>query len=323
MTSRMRTIRRTLATLALGGAVAFAIAVPGRAEGPRAASTFQSGAFAQSNSSEGSAILSMANMRPGDSVTGTVGIANDGDLRGTFTLASTIDADQPGVGGGDLASVLALVVTDAGSGHTIYSGTVAGLASAPLGDFSAGESRSYRFTVTLPAGSDNSVAGGSVTARYSWTAESTDTGTTETTPPPTSTTPPPPTDTGTTNTPPPPPPPPPPVDRTPPRLALAGAASQKLTATYVTAGCDEPCVLTASATVTGVRGVRPLPMAVPAKAIAAGQQVRLVAKPAGKAAKLIAAALKQHKKVKIVVKVQAQDVAHNAASGSRTLSLRR
>src|SRR5437764_7971967 len=116
MTSRMRTIRRTLATLALGGAVAFAIAVPGRAEGPRAASTFQSGAFAQSNSSDGSAILSMANMRPGDSVSGTVGITNDGDLAGTFTLSSAIDADQLGVGGGDLASELTLAVTDLASG---------------------------------------------------------------------------------------------------------------------------------------------------------------------------------------------------------------
>ncbi|MFL5885306.1 MAG: hypothetical protein ACJ77M_09570, partial [Thermoleophilaceae bacterium] len=239
----------------------------------------------------------------------------------------SIDADEPGAGGGDLASALTLDVSDVASGRTVYSGTVAGLASVPLGDFSAGESHSYRFTVTLPAGSDNSVAGASATVRYSWTAVSGDaptgTGTTGTTPPPTNTTttqpppPPPPTGTGTT------PPPPPPVDRTAPRLVLSAAATQKLNATYVTASCDEPCVLVATATVSGVKGVRTLPVSGPSKAVAAGQKVRLAAKPGGRAARLIAAALKKHEKVKIVVKVKAQDLAHNAASGSRTLALRR
>jgi len=69
------------------------------------------------------------------------------------------------------------------------------------------------------------------------------------------------------------------VDRTAPRLGLSGPATQKLNATYVTASCDEPCVLVASATVTGVKGASTLRVAVPSKAVAAGQQVRLAAKP--------------------------------------------
>ena len=131
------------------------------------ASTFTSGVFAQVNSLAGSAILSMSDMKPGDSVTGVVGIANDGDLAGAFTLSSETESSQPGLGGGDLRSILQLTVTDLTSGATVYSGSLAGLVSRPVGVFAAGDAHSYRFTVTLPdrGGAESAVAGASASVR--------------------------------------------------------------------------------------------------------------------------------------------------------------
>jgi hypothetical protein len=300
--------------------------VPGHAEGPRAANLGQSGAFVHSNSSDGSAILSMSDMRPGDSIQGVVTIANEGDEAGALALSGSIDSDQPGPGGGRLPPALALTVDDVTAGRVVYSGSLDGLNTRQLGDFSPSEAHSYRFTVSLPASADSAVAGAAASVRYSWTDGATGGSSTGgTTPPPTGTTQPPtgtgttppPTGTGTTT------PPPPPGDRRAPRLVLTAPAKQRMKSTYVTARCDEPCVLVAMATVTGVKGVRTIRMVVPAKAVPAGKQVRLVAKPAGKAAKLIAKALKRKKKVSVLVKVQARDLARNSATGSRALSLRR
>jgi hypothetical protein len=194
-----------------------------------------------------------------------------------------------------------------------------------LGDFAPGEAHSYRFTVTFPerGAGDNAVAGASATLRYSWTATdaSGQGGTGITSQPPTGTTSPPQPPTGGhdsigtgTGT---------PADTTAPRLTLGGPAKQGLKAPYVTARCDEACVLYPTATVTGVKGLTKLRVVAPAKAIAPGTTVRLTVVAGKPAAKTIARAVKSGRKVRIRISVAAHDRAKNESAGARVVTLKR
>jgi hypothetical protein len=133
------------------------------------------GSLSLSNSREGSAILSLAPMRPGDSVTGTVTIGNTGTLPGDLTLSTSNLVNVPGPSAGALSATLDLLVQDVtnpGSPVSVYSGTIPAMAPVSLGSLSAGASRDYSFRVVFPdtGAGDNAYQGSSMSVQFDWTA---------------------------------------------------------------------------------------------------------------------------------------------------------
>jgi hypothetical protein len=182
--------RRTLATLATalaatGVAVGSGADFTSRSANP--ANAFTAGALTMENSGDAAAIFSPAGMKPGGAPqTGTVDIANDGSLTGTFTL--TRDQLESTDGGAEnptaFATKVNLVVTDCGrfDGATapacgdagdaaVYSGTLAAMEAArPLGDYAAGDKHRYQFAAALDGSAGNEYQGDSSSARFVWDA---------------------------------------------------------------------------------------------------------------------------------------------------------
>ncbi len=140
------------------------------------------GSMSQSNSKDGAAILTADAMRPGDTATGTVDIANTGDVDGTFTLLQSGVVDVPLLPA--FSKLLTLEVEDLGDPacvsscppvETIYSGVVFDMATLPLGNYAPGDTHRYRFTATFPDGApevDNTYAGAETTVDYSFESTS-------------------------------------------------------------------------------------------------------------------------------------------------------
>jgi spore coat-associated protein N len=168
-----RRVLAALATLLLAAAVAVGSGANFTASSANPSNTFSTGTLDITNTQSG-AIVSMSNMRPGDSQTGTVDITNSGSLSGTFTLA------ESNVTGAALAGQLDLSITDCGdvasadcaTGTSLYSGKLDSLTSTALGTFAAGQGRRYEFTVTLPSSTGNAFQGTSASAQFDWSAAS-------------------------------------------------------------------------------------------------------------------------------------------------------
>jgi hypothetical protein len=151
--------------------------------------TFATGSLSMSNSNSAASILTASNMKPGDSTSGTVDIANTGSVDGVFSVA-----EGNTTGSSALAGELNLVVVDCGaftqtttfddtapscsSGTTqIYSGTLSGasVGSSTVNQAAsntAGDKHRYQFTVSLPANASNTFAGLSTSADFTWSAHS-------------------------------------------------------------------------------------------------------------------------------------------------------
>ena len=140
---------------------------------------FVSGAFSLADSKDGGAILTVSNMGPGDSVTGTVTIRNTGTGTGALALSMMNLTDSPGVNHGALSGALGLQLTDIthGSDAAVYSGGLGAMPEQRLVTLSAGDARTYRFTVDIAdhgspgsaAGGDNAFQGASARVDYRWT----------------------------------------------------------------------------------------------------------------------------------------------------------
>jgi hypothetical protein len=145
-------------------------------DAPRATIKAVDGTLSLSNSLDGSALLQVANMAPGDTAGGVVALANTGTLGGALDLSQADLTDSLGPGGGQLSLALQLTVRDAVSGDVVYSGPLAGLNRRPLGGMAPGERRTYSFNVSMPdtgappspLGGDNAFAGAAVGVRYRW-----------------------------------------------------------------------------------------------------------------------------------------------------------
>jgi spore coat-associated protein N len=148
--------------------------------------TFTSGTLSIGNSSEGVAILSATNMRPGDPAQdGDVDIENTGSLAGDFTLSrSTPSDDDPA---NPMSEKLNVTVVDCGAfggsaptcgdGDDVqkYSGTLADMGTAgnevdALGTYAAGEKHRYRFSVALDGSAGNAYQGDSSTVEFDFDA---------------------------------------------------------------------------------------------------------------------------------------------------------
>jgi spore coat-associated protein N len=174
-----------LLTLAAICAVAAACAGAGfaRSDQPaQAVLTQATGDLHLSSSREGQAIFSARGLAPGRSVSGTVTLLNSGSLPGDLALRQLDVADQPGVHGGRLSSVVKLSIADVSGGSSIpiFAGRLGSLGARTLGAIGPGEARTFRFTASLPDGGlpsgptagDNAFAGSGLTVRYTWIATS-------------------------------------------------------------------------------------------------------------------------------------------------------
>jgi hypothetical protein len=140
-----------------------------------------SGAVHIANSRAGQAVFSAAGMRPGEGVSGTVRIGNDGDAPGAFSVRPGTVQDVPGPRGGLLSTRVQLVlfdVTDVQHPVTIYAGPPAGLQAVALGTLAPGKHRDYLFAATLPDGGlpgsavagDNRFQGSALSLGVEWRA---------------------------------------------------------------------------------------------------------------------------------------------------------
>ena len=144
---------------------------------PQAVLTQATGDLRLSNSADGQAIFQASGLAPGRSVTGTVELTNSGTLPGDLSLQQLDVSDSPGPGGGRLSGVVSLQITDVtgGSSIPVFSGQLGTLGSRPLGAIGPGETRTFRFTASLPD-MDNAFAGSGLTVRYAWNAGAADGG---------------------------------------------------------------------------------------------------------------------------------------------------
>jgi hypothetical protein len=83
------------------------------------------------NSRGGSSLFTTSPlMKPGDTLSGTVVITNDGDLPGYFTVTGSSISDTPGPNGGNLSAAMTLLVQEGAT--TVYSGPLTGLSAQTL-----------------------------------------------------------------------------------------------------------------------------------------------------------------------------------------------
>jgi spore coat-associated protein N len=170
MTATTATPRRTrrllvpMATLLAAAGIAVA---SGAAFSTSTASTglAASGTLRQINSN--SVAFEKGNLKPGDTVTGSVTITNSGSLPGTFTLTEA-DVSEAATAFSPKSDVT-LEIKQSG---TVVSAvkTLGAAGSIPLGTFAAGEARTYDYTVTFASTAANSQQG--KTARTTYTFSS-------------------------------------------------------------------------------------------------------------------------------------------------------
>jgi len=167
---------RAIATGALLALLAalVATAAPARERPAELGRMAAEGAVTLAAAGSSHAILTASNLRPGQSVAGSIALANVGESRGRLTLLRTGMVDTPGRFGGPLSEALLLRVEEVGGGS--WTGPLAGPDALDLGIMEPGEGRSYKLTLTLPdtggAGRDNAVQGSSVTIDWAWQTES-------------------------------------------------------------------------------------------------------------------------------------------------------
>ena len=165
-----------LAAVLVGASQLFAAVIAPHNTGPQMRTT-ASGALSLSNSREGAAIFTASNLAPGHSTEGTVMIANTGSAAGSLTLSSAELSDSPGTYGGTLSEVLDLQIAETGSGTEVYSGTLDSMPEQKLGPLAPGDSRTYRFSISLPNGEspaadwtgENIYQSASTSVGYDWT----------------------------------------------------------------------------------------------------------------------------------------------------------
>ena len=179
------TLQARLAIAAVAALVAWAaVATLARAQPAQVSALSTTGAVRLSSDHEGVATLVADHLVPGQSVSGTVRLANTGDADGLVDLAQTGVTDVAGAGGGRLSQALRLRVEDvtAGAPVLLSDGPLGGLTQLPIGRLAAGASRVLRLTATLPdtgvpasaLAGDNALQGASVRMDWAWTAISVD-----------------------------------------------------------------------------------------------------------------------------------------------------
>lgn len=173
--------RRTLGALAVVLAAAGITVGSGAnftASSANPSNTFTAGTLAIGNS-ESSAILAAPNLKPGDSVSGTVDIQNTGSVAGAFSLSTSNAADStPSLLGQldlrieDCGAYSGSTAPTCGSGTVVHNGKVSALSAAALGTFAANAKHRYKFDVSLPQSTGNTFQGKTASVQFDWSAAS-------------------------------------------------------------------------------------------------------------------------------------------------------
>ena len=169
MTSSTLTRRKVLvplATLLAAGAIAVGSGASFTSTSQNVGSSFTTGTLTQSNSRADEAIFTLSDLKPGDTVTGSVTIANTGSLASTFTLTET-DADNGFVVDDNLWMTVT-DVTEAQAPQQVWSGTFASMGTVDLGTWDAGDSHTFEFSTSLKLSADNAEQGRTAGASYTW-----------------------------------------------------------------------------------------------------------------------------------------------------------
>ena len=164
----------TLGALLLAISVAVASGANFTASSANAGNAFTAGTLTMSNNDAPGAIFlsTPAKMRPGAVSTGTVTVANTGDVPGQFSMSATATSDP-----NNLGANLNLLIMEGGT--TIYTGKLNAVGTLALGTWqSTGgtSSHTYAFTVTWPNNSpssdatDTSLMGKACTYAVNWAA---------------------------------------------------------------------------------------------------------------------------------------------------------
>ena len=166
-TSRSKKVLIPLATLLAAGAIAVGSGATFTSSTGNTISAVTSGTLTQTNSKDAKAIFNLDNIKPGDTINGSLKITNSGSLPSKFTLTEVSSTN------GFAGENLKLVIKNTTKNTTVYTGTFGGLADGTknaLGEYAAGEANDYTFTVTLDAAADNTQQGKTASAVYAWDA---------------------------------------------------------------------------------------------------------------------------------------------------------
>jgi hypothetical protein len=174
----MRALLPPLGSLVMAvSALGLAFAAPAEERGDLAAARVAAAAGAVHivNSREGTAVLGAEALQPGEQVSGTVRIGNDGTWAGDLVLRAGALSDTAGPGGGRVSDALHLSIVDVtapAQPAILYAGPPAGFTELAAGRVAAGAARDYRFEATFatPPGDDNRFQGSALSLGLEWGA---------------------------------------------------------------------------------------------------------------------------------------------------------
>ena len=176
LVAQPRTALGALLTLLLAAGAVAGSGADFTASSANPTNTFSAGTLTIGNSKNATAILTAANLRPGDpAATGTVDITNTGSLSGAFTRSRGAVADSDSAN--PLSAKLDVVVTDCvatcgdGDDGVTYAGTLAAMGrDIALGTYAASATHRYRFAVALDSSATNAYQGDDSTVEFDFNA---------------------------------------------------------------------------------------------------------------------------------------------------------
>ena len=171
MTANRRKVLVPLATVLAAGAVAVGSGATFSSQTDNTISSVTSGSLDHTNSKNNQAIFNLDNMKPGDTLNGTLTITNTGSLPANFSLTESSSVNPFGKVGATQDSNLSLSITNTTTNTQVYSGDFGGLvdgSATSLGEVAAGAANAYRFTVKLHGDTPNTDQAKTASALYTW-----------------------------------------------------------------------------------------------------------------------------------------------------------
>ena len=171
MTANRRKVLVPLATVLAAGAVAVGSGATFTSETNNTISSVTAGSLKHTNSKDNQAIFNLVDMKPGDTLNGSLTITNTGSLPASFSLTEVSSSNGFGKVGTSELSNLSLSITNTTTGAQVYSGDFGGLVDGSanaLGVFQSGAANAYRFTVKMHQDTPNTDQGKTAAATYRW-----------------------------------------------------------------------------------------------------------------------------------------------------------
>ena len=164
-----------LATLLAAGALAVGSGATFTSTSSNTISSVTSGSLDHANSKKDAAIFNLVDLKPGDTVNGTLTLTNTGSLPATWSLTEVTSANEFGTytpaSGSSPVNYLSLTIKNDTTGVNVYNGDFGGLvdgAATPITAIAPGATHSYTFTVKLHQDAPNSQQNKTASASYTW-----------------------------------------------------------------------------------------------------------------------------------------------------------